>query len=373
LDTHLHQHKNKSKQYILSVSSVLLVAAIGSLITGLVGYHVIALLLLVTVSIIAIFFDIIPVLSAAVLSALIWDFFFIPPRYTFSVSNTEDNLMLLMYFLIVLLNAVLTNRIRRMQKEMMKKEEKEKTIKLYNTLLNSLSHELRTPISTIIAASDNLLSNSERLSGANKTELVNEISTASLRLNQQVENLLNMSRLESGIITLKMDWCEINELVYSVLKKLHGFSDHHVFKICISDDLPLWKLDFGLVEQVIYNILSNAIQYTPAGTTILLDAHSSDYITTDKAGIEIVASKLVLSISDTGNGFPANEIEKVFDKFYRLQNSKAGGTGLGLSIAKGFVEAHNGTIRAQNWAGGGAEFIIEIPAETSYINALKNE
>jgi two-component system sensor histidine kinase KdpD len=372
LDTHLHK-KNKGGQYILSVLAVLLVAAISFLVTGFIGYHVTALLLLVTVSIIAIFFDIIPVLLAALLSALIWDFFFIPPRYTFSVSNTEDALMLLMYFVIALLNAVLTNRIRRIQKEIMKKEEKEKTIKLYSTLLNSLSHELRTPISTIIGASDNLLSNANRLSEKNKSDLVNEISTASLRLNQQVENLLNMSRLESGIIKLKKDWCEINELVYAAARKLDGISTHHLFKISVADNLPLFKLDFGLMEQVLYNIFSNAVLYTPEGTTVLVDAHSADYITTDKTGIDVTGSKLIFSISDNGNGFPAAEIEKVFDKFYRLQNSKAGGTGLGLSIAKGFVEAHNGIIKVQNWNGGGAEFIIEIPAETSYINALKNE
>lgn len=351
----------------------MIVASIGFLISGVVGYHVIALLLMVTVSIIAIFFDVVPVLIATALSAIIWDFFFIPPRYTFSVSNTEDALMLLMYFIIALLNGVLTNRIRRIQKEMMEKEEKEKTIKLYSTLLNSLSHELRTPISTIIGATDNLLSNTDHLSEKNKTELISEISTASLRLNHQVENLLNMSRLESGIIKLKKDWCEINELIYSVIKKLEETSTSHLLKISVADDLPLFKLDFGLMEQVIYNILLNAVQYTPEGTTILIDAHSEDYITTDKIGVEITASKLILSISDNGNGFPSSEIEKAFDKFYRLQNSKAGGTGLGLSIAKGFVEAHNGTIRVQNWNGGGAEFIIEIPAEASYINALKNE
>ena len=372
MDSH-RQYRSKSGQYILSVSAVLIVSGIGFIIKGFAGYHVIALLLLVTVSFVAIFFDILPVLIVAILSALIWDFFFIPPRFTFSVSNPEDALMLLMYFVIALLSAVLTNRLRRIQKEMMKKEEKEKTIKLYTTLLNSLSHELRTPIATIIGASDNLLSSIDRLSEKNKTELVNEISSASLRLNQQVENLLNMSRLESGIIKLKQDWCEVNELVYSVVKKLDGVTNNHLLRISIADDLPLFKLDFGLMEQVVYNILYNAIQYTPEGTTVLIDAHSTDYITTDRIGLEVTASKLILSISDNGPGFPAYEIEKVFDKFYRLQNSKAGGTGLGLSIAKGFVEAHGGTIKVQNWRGGGAEFIIVIPADTSYINALKNE
>ena len=364
--------KNKNKQYFLSVLTVLLVSLLGYLISHLVGYRVVALLLLVTVSTLAIFFDILPVLISAILSALIWDFFFIPPRFTFSVGTTEDALMLLMYLIIALVNAVLTNRVKKIQKEVLQKEEKEKTIGLYNTLLNSLSHELRTPISTIIGSSDNLLTNDRRLSEENKIELINEISMASLRLNQQVDNLLNMSRLESGVIRLKKDWCDINELAYSTAKKLDGILNNHTIKICVADDLPLFRLDFGLMEQVIYNILSNAVQYTPEGTSVLIDAHSKDYITTDKGGLEITASKLVLAISDNGNGFPEDEIEKLFDKFYRLQNSKPGGTGLGLSIVKGFVEAHNGTISVQNWKGGGAEFLIEIPAETSYINSLKN-
>jgi two-component system sensor histidine kinase KdpD len=217
------------------------------------------------------------------------------------------------------------------------------------------------------------LVNTDRLSVDNRAELAAEISKASLRLNQQVENLLNMSRLESGVIQPKKDWCDVNELLYSVVAKLEGNLSGHSIKISVADDLPLFKLDFGLTEQALYNILSNAVQYTPEGTSVLADAHTLEYIVREKDGIEVVASKLVIIITDHGRGFPENEIGKVFDKFYRVQNSKSGGTGLGLSIARGFVEAHNGTIRLQNWAGGGAEFTIEIPAETSYINALKNE
>lgn len=328
---------------------------------------------MVAVSLLAIYLDILPVLVAATLSALVWDFFFIPPRFTLSISNAEDVLMLIMYFIIALVNAVLTNRIRKVEMKVLQKEEKEKTIGLYNTLLNSLSHELRTPISTIIAASDNLSANTEKLSEANRSELVDEISKASLRLNQQVENLLNMSRLESGFIQPRKDWCDVNELIYSVMAKLEGNTNNHTINISVADDLPLFRLDFGLMEQVLYNIVSNAVQYTPEGTEIFIDAHSNDYIVKGEAGMESVASKLVLVITDNGTGFPKDEIERVFDKFYRLQNSKRGGTGLGLSIAKGFVESHNGTIRLENCVNGGAEFTIEIPAEASYINALKNE
>ncbi len=168
------------------------------------------------------FFDILPVLLAAVLSALVWDFFFIPPRFAFSVGSTEDTIMLAMYFVIASVSAVLTYKIRTMEKEEYKKEEKENALKLYNILLNSLSHELRTPIATIIGASDNLQTDNNKLSKENKEELVSEISKACLRLNRQVENLLNMSRLESGFIKVKKDWCDINELIYSTVHLLQA-------------------------------------------------------------------------------------------------------------------------------------------------------
>jgi two-component system sensor histidine kinase KdpD len=118
---------------------------------------VVAFLLLVTLSLLALFFDILPMLIAALLSALIWNYFFIPPRFSFHVHTAEDFFLLIMYFTIAMAYAVLTYRIRQEQKDARKKEEKANTLKLYNTLLNSLSHELRTPIATVIDASDNLI------------------------------------------------------------------------------------------------------------------------------------------------------------------------------------------------------------------------
>ncbi len=358
---------NKTKQYILSLLFVSLVSVICYFLSGYIGYHVVALLLLVTVSLIAMFFDILPVLLAALLSALIWDFFFIPPHFTFAVNSTEDLLMLLMYFIIAMVNAALTYKIRQIENEANKKEEKEKTVLLYNTLLNSLSHELRTPISTIIGATDNLLTESDKLSDKNKNELLTEVSKASLRLNRQVENLLNISRLETGFIKPKKDWCDINELVYGVVNRIKENYDNHPINVQIKENLPLFKLDFGLIEQVLNNLIYNAIQYIPKYSIISIIIFCKD-------------EKLILIIEDNGNGFPEDEIDKVFDKFYRLKNSNTGGTGLGLSIVKGFVEVHNGTIKLENIPeglsadkAGGARFTIEIPAETSYINNLKNE
>jgi two-component system sensor histidine kinase KdpD len=141
---------SKTQQYLISILLIAVVAAICFSLSLYIGYHVVALILLVTVSFIAMFFDILPVLLAAFLSALIWNIFFIPPRFSLSVATTEDALFLAMYFVIAFVNAALTFKIRQIEKKEVKKEQKENTLKLYNTLLNSLSHELRTPISTIM-------------------------------------------------------------------------------------------------------------------------------------------------------------------------------------------------------------------------------
>jgi two-component system sensor histidine kinase KdpD len=326
----------------------------------LIGYKIIALLLLVTVSIVAMLFDMLPVLFAAVLSALIWNFFFIPPVYTFHIDNTEDLLMFFMYFIIALVNVVLTFKIREAEKKARDKEEKESTIILYNTLLNSLSHELRTPISTIIGAVDTLKENKEKLSANNQTELLIEIDKASIRLNRQVENLLNMSRLETGMLKLHLHWCDVNELIYSVIQKLTSENIYHKIIFDANESLPLFNLDAGLMEQVLHNIIHNAIQYT-----------NDDSIITIQTSFQ--SNQCVIIISDNGHGFPLSGIQFVFDKFYRLPHTKTGGTGLGLSIVKGFVEAHHGNIKLENNNEGGAKFTITIPAETSFLNNLKND
>jgi two-component system sensor histidine kinase KdpD len=350
----------KQNQYIISIAFILLVATVCYLFAYLIGYKVAALILLVSVSLIAMFFDIQPVLLAALISALVWNFFFIPPKFTFHIDNAEDVLLFFMYFIIALLNAALTFKIRAVEKVANKKEEKEHTLKLYKTLLNSLSHELRTPISTIIAATDNLQSDSNRLSESNKTELISEISKASLRLNAQVENLLNMSRLESGNIQPRKDWCDINELAYTVINSLKENLKNQDVKISIDENIPLCKLDIGLMEQVLYNLLLNAGLYTPENCIIQVKAVFND-------------ERLILIVEDNGNGFDAAEIDHVFEKFYRSKNVNKGGTGLGLSIVKGFIEAQNGTISLENKPTGGAKFTIQIQVETNYINHLKNE
>jgi two-component system sensor histidine kinase KdpD len=266
----------------------------------------------------------------------------------------------MMYFVIALISGVLTFKIRQIEKVVKEKDEKAKSIKFYNTLLNSLSHELRTPITTIVGSTDNLLMNSENLSETDKAELLSEIYIATDRLNQQIENLLNMSRLESGFLKPKKDWCDIDELIHKTLNRLDSSLRKYTVSVRIPEPFPLFRLDFGLMEQVMYNLILNVTQHTPPGTSISIEATS-------------LMDELELSISDNGTGFPKEELSKVFEKFHRVHGSKTGGTGLGLSIVKGFVEAHGGMVQVQNLPEPGSKFTIKIPADRSTINKLNNE
>ena len=350
---------SKTRQYFYSILFVCIISAICYVFGGYIGYRVVGFILLVTVSLIAMSFDILPVLFSALFSALIWDFFFIPPHFTFQIASADDSMMLFMYFLIAMINAVLTYKIRQIEKVAMQKEEKANTVKLYNTILNSLSHELRTPIAAIIGATDNLEDHNERLTDTNRSKLVKEISKASFRLNQQVENLLNMSRLESGFIEPKKDWCDIIEVIYEVVKRIRENKITQKINVNINPAIPLFKLDGGMLEQVIYNLVNNAVLYTHANSVINIVAICH-------------ADVLKIIIEDDGDGFPEGEIGQVFDKFYRLKNSRTGGTGLGLSIVKGFIEAMNGSIYLENIATSGARFTINIVAQTSYQKTLHN-
>jgi two-component system sensor histidine kinase KdpD len=222
--------------------------------------------------------------------------------------------------------------------------------KLYKTLFNSISHELRIPVATIMGASDTLLSQS--FPEETKLNLYSEINNASIRLNRLIENLLNMSRLESGRITPRPDWCDVHDLANKVAANLHQELLLFDLETVIPPDMPLVFIDFGLIEQAVHNLVLNATQNAPAGTTIRIKFFYDNGF-------------LIIRVMDRGKGFPPSELSSVFNKFYRGKDAAAGGTGLGLSIVKGFVEAHQGTVMAENRQNGGAVFNIKIPVKIS--------
>jgi two-component system, OmpR family, sensor histidine kinase KdpD len=353
MDRHAMQTLSPNKQYLYSLLSVLTVAGVSFTLSDIIGYKVVALILLFTVSVLAISFDILPVLLSATLSAFVWGFFFIPPRFTIHIGTTEDTILLIMYFVIAMINGVLTFKIRKVEKVARLREERANSVKLYNAILDSLSHELRTPLAAIIGATDNLQFN-ENLTAAHRQDLVQEISKASLRLNQQVENLLNISRLESGHIQPKADWCDIVELVYEVVKSVEENHPARKINISVNQHMPLCLVDKGILHQVVYNLLNNAAIHTPPGSPIEIMATCH-------------ADVLEFVIEDGGKGFDDKRVKEVFSRLSRQQGTTAnGGSGLGLSIVKGFTEALKGDIELSRGALGGAKFTLAFPVKTAY-------
>jgi two-component system sensor histidine kinase KdpD len=488
-------------QYFIASLIVMLTAIICFSIKEFIGYQVVSFALLFVVSTLAFFFGTGPILLSATLSAIIWDFFFIPPPYTLHVDKPEDMLMLIMFFIIALLSGVLTSRIKRQEMKIRIREERTNALyqltrelsiatgieeviniakndikkyfnlksrillkndtnqldynsqndsnitlsrndmsvaawtfqhstkagrhtdtlpsgdytfyplkgnqmnlgviaiqqvkvftegeeqfweafisqisgkfereylrnmakqayllnesdKLYKTLFNSISHELRIPVATIMGASDSLLTSQHPEEILKELSL--EIFKASKRLNRLIENLLNMSRLESGRISPRLDWCDIHDLINKVIENLYDELKPFLLHVVIPEDMPFIKIDFGLLEQVLYNLIYNATQYASTSINLRVKAFYDNGI-------------LTLQVMDRGPGFPKNEISLIFNKFYRVEGSQAGGTGLGLSIVKGFVEALKGTVTVENRQNGGAEFTIKIPTETLEIDKI---
>lgn len=351
-------------QVMQYVAAVLLIGMTAILFRPLAtpkGYHIVAFILLSEVSVMAVFLGIGPILLASTMSSIAWNYFFIPPHFALHIEKTEDKLMFISFFFIALINGVLTNRLRRQEALARQKEEQAMLLaesdKLYKTLFTLISHEFRIPISTIMGGSEALLD--PHTSEKDRKVLFSEILKASQRLNHLIENLLNMSRLESGKISVHSDWVDMNDLFNEVSSTLGPSLTQHKIISTIPGDMPPVKLDFGLMEQVIYNLILNSCQYSPNGSAVIFNT-------------EFSAGLLKIEVADEGPGFPTELLPMVFTKFFRVDTSRPGGLGLGLSIVKGIVEAHKGTVMVTNRTEGGALFTINIPTEIPDVENINN-
>ncbi|MBE0672613.1 MAG: sensor histidine kinase KdpD [Anaerolineales bacterium] len=222
--------------------------------------------------------------------------------------------------------------------------------KLQNALLNSISHDLRTPLVAITGALSALDEN-HKMDEPARNALIENARGEAERLNRLVGNLLNMTRIESGAIKLHREPGDVQDLIGTALEQLGKRAEHHQIKVNVPANFPLISMDFTLMAQVIVNLLENAIKYSPEDSLIEVAA-------------SLVDSKARLQIADRGAGIPFEDLSRVFDKFYRVQRPESvSGTGLGLSISKGIVEAHGGQIRALNREGGGTILEVELPLD----------
>ncbi|MEA2853869.1 MAG: two-component system, OmpR family, sensor histidine kinase KdpD, partial [Rhodospirillaceae bacterium] len=228
--------------------------------------------------------------------------------------------------------------------------------RLRSAMLTSVSHDLRTPLASIIGALSSLRSYRDRYDEQTRDELLGTALSEAERLNRFVGNLLDMTRLDAGAIVPKREVVEIGDLVSTALRRATLLLKDHVVASSIEPGLPPLSLDFVLAEQILFNVLDNAAKYSPPGGRIEVAARR-------------VGGHVEIVVRDEGPGIPAVALDRIIDKFYRADDGdrRRAGTGLGLAIAKGFVEAHGGTIAARNrpisseTGRSGAEFIVSFP------------
>jgi two-component system sensor histidine kinase KdpD len=223
--------------------------------------------------------------------------------------------------------------------------------KLQTALLNSISHDLRTPLASITGVLSSLCDDEAYLDEATRRELVENAWEEADRMNRLVANLLDMTRLQVGAMKMVQELGDVQDLVGVALGQLTNKLQDRPVTVTIPSDLPLVSMDFVLMTHVLVNLLDNAHKYSPPGTPIEIRARVTD------TWVEI-------NVADRGLGIPPNEISRVFEKFYRVQRADGtGGTGLGLSICQGIVEVHGGRIWADNRHGGGTIITLTLPVE----------
>ena len=235
--------------------------------------------------------------------------------------------------------------LAKMSEEAKVKAESEK---LQSALLDSVSHELKTPLAVIEGSAEHLDKNEIKAEIFRK--LVSEIRVASKRLRQTVDGLLDMTRLDSGRIQLNLEWHDIHDVVNAVIERLSDQLGQHKLNLKYDGNLSVVKIDARIMEQILGNLILNAAFYSPSGTEITVL-------------VETNQNTLGINVMDQGPGIPEEERDKIFEKFYRGKNSRTGGLGLGLSIAKRFVQAHGGEIEVRNQEIGGACFAFRLPVE----------
>jgi K+-sensing histidine kinase KdpD len=312
-----------------------------------------------------------PAIVASLAAFLAFNWFFVEPRHTFTVGDPDEWFALGLF----LVTATITGQLAAGQRDRAREaaERERETIRLYaerdrlreqatqtevlrradelkTALLRAVSHDLRTPLASIIASAGSLRQPDVEWSDTERDAFVADIETEARRLARIVANLLDLSRMESGILRPERGWYDLAALVDDVLGRLRPLTRDHPVHVNARDDLPPVPIDYVEIDQVISNLIENAVAYTPAGTAIR--------VTLDRDG-----ESAIVEVADDGPGIGQTAIGRLFDPFVRAPDQRKAdrGAGLGLAIARGLVEAHGGRISAANRPGGGAVFRFTLP------------
>lgn len=338
--------------YIIAISIVAICTVVGNILFSVVDQSNLIMLYLLGVVFVATSNNGHqgPAILAALLSTLAFDFFFIPPFLSFNVSDIQYFFTLMVMLVISQTISHLTIRVQRHVEAIRNAKIKAETEQLRNIFLTSISHDMRTPL-TIIMGSASTLLQPEKISMDVHKELARNIYEESKRLNNIVVNVLQIIRLESGAIKLSKRLHSIEDILNNVLERLAEELHGHSVKLHIAKYMPLIPLDHILIEQVIINLIENAIKYSKVNTPIEISART-------------INKNVLIKIADKGKGIEPHDLENIFNKFYRA-NTKSDtdneGFGLGLAICKHIVQAHGGKIWAENDRNGGAIFYFTLP------------
>ncbi|HVR62584.1 MAG TPA: DUF4118 domain-containing protein [Polyangia bacterium] len=327
------------------LATALLVAAATSLgiaCRGWLALPDLVMLYLLTIMTAASLFGRGPALAASTLSVLTYDFFFIPPFFTFVVDDQRHLLTFAMMFVVGLLFSGLTTRVRR-------HEQDARTEEMRSALLSAVSHDLRTPLGAITGAATTLRDGSAALPDAQRAELLATICEEADRLDRLVRNLLDMTRVESGALEVKREWVSLEELVGSALARVEARLEGRAVRVALPPELPLVSADAVLLEQLFINLFENVAKHTPPDAALEVTAR-------------VNGEALLVDVADRGPGLPAGSEARIFEKFYRGPGAASPGAGLGLAICRGIAAAHGGAISAENRPGGGALFRLRLPS-----------
>ena len=225
---------------------------------------------------------------------------------------------------------------------------------LKTALLNAVSHDLRSPLASIIASAGSLRQRDVEWTDDERATFAADIEEQATRLSRIVTNLLDLSRMESGALRPERGWYDIGALIDDVVGRLRPLAAEHHLRVNVPDDLPPVLLDYIEIDEVLSNLIENALGHTPAGTNVDVSA-------------QVAGDELTIEVSDDGPGIPPESLPHVFDPFMRLstRSDGSGGLGLGLAVARGLVEAHGGHITAQRRSGGGTTFRFTLPIESA--------
>lgn len=288
-----------------------------------------------------------PSIAAAVASVLAFDFLFVAPVFTWRFGDKQYLITGLVLLVIGIVISTFATRARvASQAALMAQEEQ-----LRNSLLASISHDLRTPLALIAGSASSLRDEKSKLSEAEQRHLVQAIYDEAQHMNAMVSDLLDMTRLLAGRTVLDRQWYPLEELVGAAIERCRSQLSEHRVRTRLDTKLPMLHVDGVLMEKLLVNLLENAAKYTPEGTHVTI------------AG-ELVRDKIAISVEDEGPGIPPGIEERVFEKFFRANpESSVTGSGLGLSICRAIAEMHGGCIDAANRLGGGAVFVVTLTAE----------